>query len=246
MGDYGPTEISGYRGKAGLPDPKELHNAEVEEICRKYLELRYRLLPYTYTVAREAHDTGLPVMRPLWLHHSDESRALECSDEYLWGRDLLVAPVTEKGAVSRSVYLPRGVWYDLWSEEKLAGERVVNRKVDLATLPLYVRAGTILPLGPVKQYAVQKLEQPLTLTIYPGSDGEFVLYEDDGLSFDYAEGKFMRLRLEWQDRNRRLTLRLVGGSRMLEPVPRAFRVRVAGTGAEREMQFNGQAQTVQL
>ena len=95
-GNYGPTELEAYHGKAALPDPKELHNPEVEPICRTYLELRYRLLPYLYSAVREAHDTGLPVMRALWLHYPDDPRAVACGDQYLWGRDMLVAPVIEE------------------------------------------------------------------------------------------------------------------------------------------------------
>ena len=99
-GELGPDEIRTY-GDAANPDPAELHNAAVEPICRKYLELRYRLLPYLYSVVREAHDTGLPIMRALWLHYPDDPAAVARGDEYLWGRDILVAPVTEKGATSR-------------------------------------------------------------------------------------------------------------------------------------------------
>lgn len=117
------------------PDPAELRNAVVEPICRTYLELRYRLLPYNYTLMREACDTGLPPMRALWLHHPDDAEAVKLGDEYLWGRDLLVAPVVEKGAKSRRIYLPAGTWYDWWTSEKVAGPRWVERPVDLATLP---------------------------------------------------------------------------------------------------------------
>jgi alpha-glucosidase (family GH31 glycosyl hydrolase) len=88
------------------PDARELHNAQVEPICRKYLELRYRLLSYNYTLCREAHETGLPLMRALWLHYPADDKAVARGDEYLWGADLLVAPVTAKGASQRKVYLP--------------------------------------------------------------------------------------------------------------------------------------------
>jgi alpha-glucosidase (family GH31 glycosyl hydrolase) len=242
--DYGPTEISGYGGRAGLPDRKELHNAEVEPICRKYLDLRYRLMPYTYTVVREAHDTGLPVMRGLWVHYADDPRAVERSDEYLWGRDILVAPVTERGATSRALYLPRGLWYDFWTEQPIEGQRVIIRPVDLASMPLYVRAGSILPFGSVNQYALQKAEQPLTFAIYSGADGEFTLYEDDGASFNCEKGEFTRLRLQWQDRDRRLTLALAGASRVLEAGSRIFKIRIAGNPGEREVRFEGNTQTI--
>ena len=115
-GELGPNEIRTY-GDAANPDPSELHNAAVEPICRQYLELRYRLLPYLYSVVREGHLTGLPVIRALWLHYPDDAVARARGDEYLWGPNILVAPVTEKGATSRRVYLPRGTWYDFWTGE---------------------------------------------------------------------------------------------------------------------------------
>ena len=109
-------------------------------------------MPYTYTVAREAHDNGMPPMRALWLHYADDPEAVKLGDEYLWGRNLLVAPVTEKAATSRRVYLPAGAWYDWWTGEKVEGKRWVDRPVDLATMPIYVRAGAIIPIDPVRQY----------------------------------------------------------------------------------------------
>ena len=220
-GDYGPTELEGYHGNAALPDPRELHNPHVEPICRKYLELRYRLLPYLYSAVREAHDTGIPVIRALWLHYPDDPRAVECGDQYLWGRDMLVAPVTEKGATSRRLYLPRGLWHDFWTEEKVEGGREIERPVDLATIPLYVRAGAVLPIGPVRQYATQMTDDPLTIKVYPGADGELVLCEDDGISFNYRRGEFMRMRALWSDRDRQLSFGLVDASKMLEPTMRA-------------------------
>ncbi|MBZ5516062.1 MAG: DUF5110 domain-containing protein [Acidobacteriia bacterium] len=245
-GDYGPTELGGYHGDAGLPDPRELHNAEVEPICRKYLDLRYRLMPYLYTAVREAHATGLPIMRALWLHYADDPHAVERGDEYLWGRNILVAPVTEKGATERRLYLPRGRWYDFWTEEPLEGGRELARPVDLATLPLYVRAGTIIPMAPVKQYTAQESREPLTFVIYPGADAEFALYEDDGVSFDYSRGEFMLLRAGWNDGDRQLALSLVEGSKLLPPRPRTFEIRVASSHQSQSVTFDGTAKTVKL
>ena len=113
-GELGPNEIRTY-GDAANPDPSELHNADVEPICRKFLELRYRLMPYLYSVVRESCQTGLPVMRALWLHHPDDADAVACGDEYLWGPNILVAPVIAPRFEPRRVYLPRGLWYDFWS-----------------------------------------------------------------------------------------------------------------------------------
>src|SRR5207237_152745 len=184
----------------------ELHNAAVEPVCKKYLELRYRLLPYNYTLVREACDGGPPPMRALWLHYPGDSDAVKLGDEYLWGRDLLVAPVVEKGATERKLYLPEGDWYDFWTNEKHAGKRELTRKVDLATMPLYVRAGAVLPLDPVRQYTAQPTAEPTTIRVYPSRDGEFRLYEDDGSSLDYTRGKFTRTRFRWDDAARRLII----------------------------------------
>jgi len=244
-GEPGINEITNY-GEAANPDPSELHNPEVEPICRKYLELRYRLLPYLYSVVREGHETGLPIVRALWLHYPADAAAVARGDEYLWGRDILVAPVTEKGATSRRLYLPRGPWFDLWTEEKVEGGREVDRPIDLGTMPLYVRAGSVIPIGPVKQHTGEKIAGPLALTIYPGSDGDFTLYEDDGSSFNYRKGEWMKLRVAWKDGERRLTLRMGEGSRMLPPLERNVEVRIAGEKTPRALVFKGVPVEVQL
>lgn len=239
-GDGGPFESGAWRAA-----PEELNNPEVEKVCRKYLELRSRLTPYLYTAVREMHDTGLPLIRALWLHHADDPNAVSRSDEYLWGPDMLVAPVVEKGATSRKLYLPRGIWHDFWSNEKLQGGREIARAVDLSVIPLYIRGGAVLPMGPVKQYSDEPSDEPTALVVYPGANRTSFLYEDDGKSFEYRKGAFMRIAMEWQDAARQLTLRLVPGSRMLPPAPRRFTVQLAG-GAARSITFNGPPVTVKI
>jgi alpha-glucosidase/alpha-D-xyloside xylohydrolase len=235
-GDPGPVEIRNYNG-AAIPDASELHNDKVEPICRKYLELRYRMLPYIYSAVRQCTQSGMPVMRALWLHYPDDPKAVACPDQFLWGRDILVAPVVEKEATTRTVYLPRGTWYDFWTGEKFDGGRQIERSVDLSTLPLFTRAGAILPLGPVKQYTSEKVDAPTQVTIYPGADGSFLLYEDDGISFDYRKGAWMGMELNWADARRTLTLRLAPRSRMLPPAHRKFEVRVENSS--RTIVFDG-------
>ena len=224
-GDPGPVEINNYGG-AAIPDPSQLHNEEVEPICRKYLELRYRMLPYLYSAVRECATTGMPIMRSLWLHFPDDPKAVACGDEYLWGKNLLVAPVVEKGATKRQVYLPRGDWYDFWTGERIEGGREISRAVDLETMPLFVRAGSILPLGPVKQHTGEKVDQPLSISIYPGTDASFLLYEDDGASFNYRRGEWMGTQMAWNNTRRTLTLHLAAGSRVMPPLRRNFEVKL--------------------
>jgi alpha-glucosidase/alpha-D-xyloside xylohydrolase len=225
-GDPGPVEINNYNG-AAIPDASQLHDARVEPICRKYLELRYRMLPYLYSAVHECATKGMPIMRALWLHFPDDPKAVECGDQYLWGRSVLVAPVVEKGATTRRVYLPRSTWYDFWSGERLAGGREITRPVDLETMPLFVREGSILPLGPVKQFSAEKVDEPLTISIYPGADASFLLYEDDGTSFDYRKGEWMGTQMAWDDTRKILGLRLAPGSRMSSPKSRAIKVQLA-------------------
>ncbi len=224
-GDSGPLEINNYNG-AAIPDSSQLHNPQVEPICRKYLELRYRLLPYLYSAVRECATTGMPILRALWLHHPDDPKAVARQDEYLWGRDVLVAPVVEQGATSRKIYLPHGAWFDFWTGERVQGEAEISREVDLETTPLYVRAGAILPLGPAKQYVEHKVDEPLSISIYPGADASFLLYEDDGSSFDYRKGKWMGVQMAWHDARRVLKLSLASGSRILPPLRRNIEVKL--------------------
>lgn len=246
-GEVGPRE-SGER--ADYPPDAELHNAAVEPICKKYLELRYQLLPYNYTLAREACDSGLPPMRALLLAYPDDAEAVKLGDEYLWGPNLLVAPVVEKGATTRRLYLPKGQWHDWWTGEPLEGPRWVERPVDLAMLPLYARAGGIVPLDPARQYTSQPVTEPTTVRVYPGADGTFTLYDDDGHTTGYQDGSDARtvwLHFQWDDAGRRLTIRPDPGMKAWPGGVREFRVEVSGSGAgPKRVAFNGEPIEVRL
>jgi alpha-glucosidase (family GH31 glycosyl hydrolase) len=240
-GDLGFPETPGYH-----PAAAELHNAAIEPVCRKYLELRYRLTPYLYSVVKETCETGLPVMRALWLHYADDPAAAARGDEYLYGRDILVAPVVEKGATSRTLYLPRGAWYDFWTNERHDGGREITRAVDLSTMPLYVRAGAVIPMGPLKQYTGEQVDGPLSLTVFPGVDGRSFVYEDDGETFDFRRGEFMRLDIQWNDAPQRLVLQLAGGSKMLRPGGIPLEIRLAGSATAKTVVFHGQPLSLTL
>lgn len=239
-GSLGPVEDDPKM----LPAPEDLHHPEVEEICRKYLNLRYQLLPYLYSAVRETHTTGMPLMRALWLEHPGDAKALAVADAYLWGPSLLVAPVTEAGATARAVYLPEGRWFDFWTGETVVGGAEHSGAVDLATLPLYVKAGAIVPLGPVKQSALEKSDEPLELQIYPGADGRFALYEDDAVSMEHLRGMLSVVEMRWDDRARRLALALAAGSQMRQFTTRRFVATVVGSGERREIEFRGEPVSV--
>jgi alpha-glucosidase/alpha-D-xyloside xylohydrolase len=218
----------------------EMNNPAIEPVARKYAELRYQLMPYTYTLAWEARDAGLPLMRAMWLHYPGDARARGIGTQFLWGRDLLVAPVFTKGATSREVYLPAGVWYDWWTNAKSDGARSITRQVDLATMPIYVRAGAIVPVDPVRQHMAETVTEPTTLRAYRGADGEFTLYDDDGISQEYLKGRASWTRLAWNDRARELTIE-PGAPRGATNVvrERRFRVLMLPEGTEREVTYAG-------
>jgi alpha-glucosidase (family GH31 glycosyl hydrolase) len=240
-GEIGYPETPGYK-----PAPAEIRDTRIEPICKKYLELRYQLMPYLYSAVKETCETGLPIIRAMWLHYPQEEMAVVRGDQYLFGRDILVAPVVEKGATSRNLYLPAGTWYDFWTKEKMEGGREITRVVDLETIPLYIRAGAVLPIGPVKQYTGEKVDAPLELYVHPGADGAFSLYEDDGHSFDFRKGAFMRVNGTWNNAQRKLELRLANGSRMLDSQPRRMRIQVVGESAMRDVAFTGKTIAVKL
>ena len=171
-------------------------------------------------------------------------QAVARGDQYLWGRDLLCRTCDREGRDSAALYLPRGDWYDYWTEEKFAGGREISRPVDLATMPLYVRSGSILPLGPVRQYTGEKVDGPLTLLVYPGVDGAFTLYEDDGATFDYRRGQWTRLQIEWKNARRVLSLRSIGGP--TPPQRREIEIRIARESAVRKIVFEGRPIEVKL
>jgi alpha-glucosidase/alpha-D-xyloside xylohydrolase len=180
-------------------------------------------------------------MRAMWLHYPDDPRARGLGSQYLWGRDLLVAPVFERSAASRNVYLPRDNWYDFWTNEKVAGGQTVSRPVDLATMPLYVRAGAIIPFDPVRQYTGQPVDEPTTIKIYAGADGQFTLYEDDGISLDYQQGRATWTRFTWEDSARRLVIEPASsdGAKNL-PSSRKLRVELVPAGEVRMVEYTGQ------
>jgi alpha-glucosidase len=162
-------------------------------INRRWIEHRYRLLPYLYTALWQCSQTGLPMARPLLLAFQDDSATHELDDQFLCGDHLLVAPILEEGATQRTVYLPAGGWYDVWSDQRLSGPARVEVQAPLERIPVFARAGAVVPTGPPMAYVGERPVDPLTLHVYPpaadhGEPQVSVLYEDDGETYAYREG----------------------------------------------------------
>jgi alpha-glucosidase (family GH31 glycosyl hydrolase) len=226
LGVPGPKEVEGEWVDAWPPEA-DLHRPDIEEICRKYLELRYRLLPYIYSTAAQSHQTGIPMIRALWLAYPQDETAALVDDAYLWGENFLIAPVYEKGANERAVYLPHGDWWNFWSSERVEGGRKITVTAPLDTLPIFVKAGAVVPIDPIRQYTSEPVDSPTTLEIFPGADGMFRWYDDDHASFQYEQGNYMRVLCEWNDSER--TLRLMRDPKGKQGAGRKLQAKLAGS-----------------
>ncbi len=166
---------------------------EQEAIRRRYIELRYRLLPYTYTTVEETTRTGLPIMRPLFLDYPGTSAFYDDDRDFLFGNDLLVEPVVTEMLDPLVLNLPPGIWYDFWSAKQVVDKDKLELHPKLDELPLYARAGAIIPLQNVIQYTGETPTGPLELRVYPGDNCHGALYQDDGHSYEYQKGAFLRV-----------------------------------------------------
>jgi len=195
-----------------------------EDIIRKYLKLRYQLLPFLYTSLEEAHRTGVPLFRPLVLNYQEDPNTYNLDDEFMVGKDLLVAPVQRPEIMQRLVYLPKGVWYDYWTNKKYQGGTMIRVDAPLETVPMFVRAGAIIPLGPQMNYVGEKSFNPLTFEIYPDDDGSAAttLYEDDGVSPAYQRGVFRRTIIDVKRAKTGYVVNIAAPTGNYNPGPREF------------------------
>jgi alpha-D-xyloside xylohydrolase len=169
-------------------------------------KLRYRLLPYIYSTSSEVTSRAGTMMRPLVMDFRTDPAVLTLRDQYMFGRALMVSPVVQPHADVRTVYLPEGIWYDFWTGTRIVGGKVIAARADIDTIPLHVRAGTILPLGPDITYMDQRSVEPLELRIYPGRNGNFELYDDAGDGYDYESGARSVIKLTWDDARHTLNI----------------------------------------
>lgn len=196
-----------------------------------FLELRYRLMPYIYSAAADAHYESAPIMRGFALDFPTDARGKDVKDAYMFGKSILVAPVTKYQATSRSVYFPAGTnWYNAYTGEAVKGGQTQTVAAPLDQLPLFVRAGSILPMGPVMQYVDEKPDAPLTINVYTGADGRYSLYEDDGVSNGYEKGKFTRIPFSYNDKTGELTIGARTGQYDKMVAARTFKVRFLKAG----------------
>ncbi len=238
------------------PDENELwsYGPDAQTILVNFDRLRYRMLPYIYSLAWKTTSEAYTPMRPLVMDFRGDPRAQNVGDQFMYGPAFLVNPVTEPAATKRQLYLPEDKWYDFWTGTTIEGGRTISAIAPLEHLPLYVRAGSIVPLGPDEEWSTQKTADPIELRIYRGANGDFTLYEDENDNYDYEKGAYATIPLHWDDAARTLT---VGDRKgqfpgMLES--RSFRVVFVGENhgvginpadeADKIVQYSGKQITV--
>lgn len=228
------SPIVWWHGLWGLRLPWE-YGAGGMETARTFLGLRYRLLPYTYTFSRLAHETGLPLARGMYVEYPEQEGSYSYRHQYMWGQDLLVAPISEPGygePVLKDIYLPKGDdWFDYFTGRVYRGGRVIQYECPMERMPLFVRAGAIVPTAPEMNYTGERTADPLTVHWYAGKMGKFRLYEDDGISLEYRNGRFAWTPIESgavQAGEHQLHIGLAEGSYAGQPQARRYEVRVHG------------------
>jgi alpha-D-xyloside xylohydrolase len=189
-------------------DQNELwsYGPDAQRILTNFDRLRYRLLPYIYSLAWKTTSESYTPMRPLVMDFRTDVRAQNTGDQFMFGPAFLVNPVTEPAATARNLYLPQSKWYDFWTGSAVTGGRTITADAPLERLPLYVRAGSILPLGPDEEWSTEKPADPIELRIYRGADGDFTLYEDENDNYNYEKGAYATIPLHWDDARQALTI----------------------------------------
>jgi len=182
------------------------YGAEAQKILTSHDTLRYRLLPYIYSLAWMATSQGYTPMRGLIMDFRLDEHAASIGDQFMFGPAFLVNPVTDPEVNSRRVYLPKAKWYDFWSGTSVEGPRMIDAAAPIDKLPLFVRAGAIVPMGPEKEWSTEKPEDPIELRIYPGADGDFTLYEDENDGYNYEKGVYATIPFHWDDAKQTLTI----------------------------------------
>ncbi len=253
LGAFNPI-FRDHTEKGSADQEPWVHGPEQTAIRKKYIDLRYRMLPYIYAAADDMSRTGIPMMRPLYLEYPQEEAFATNSSEFLWGPDILVAPKVENFIAPYEVQLPPGDWYDFWTGKKVAGWRppeqqggVATLKVDppLGVLPVYVRAGALIPEQPVVQSTSETPRGPLELLVYPGPDCHGVLYADDGNTLNYRRGEYLRQTMTCEVIAGNVTVKLSAPEGSFVPWWKELKVSVAG-GAAVTVPYQHAAQTISV
>ncbi|MGN6637997.1 MAG: glycoside hydrolase family 31 protein [Mucilaginibacter sp.] len=225
-------------------------------ILLKYDKLRYRLLPYIYSLAGKTTLDNYTMMRSLAFDFRNDPQVYSIPDQYMFGPAFMVNPVTDQGAQTRKVYLPKTTWYNFWTGEKLKGGQTIDASAPINIMPLYVKAGSIIPMGAEVEYATQKKNKPVELRIYPGANGKFTIYEDENDNYNYEKGNYATYTLTWNDKQHTLSISNINGGYNGMPKSQKFNIVLVNGAhgsdeavtdkADKEIRYEGKAMSVKL
>lgn len=226
----------------GTDIPREIYQFgqagdKTYDVLAKFINLRYSLLPYIYSTAWDVTHHSGSIMRALFMDFEQDKQVYDIGNQYMFGKSIMVSPVTKAGLKEQAVYLPAGtLWYDFWTGKTEEGGKSITAATPIDIMPLYVKAGAIIPWGPKVQFAEEKKWDNLEIRIYPGADGDFTLYEDENDNYNYETGKYTETPFHWDNNSRTLTIGKKNGDFKGSLVNRKFNIilvtEAKGAGAQ--------------
>ncbi|MCG9792838.1 TIM-barrel domain-containing protein [Flavobacterium algicola] len=223
------------------------YNPAFESTARKFIDLRYQLMPYIYSQAWQITNNSRQLMSPLAYHYPNDKKTWGIKDQLFFGESIMVGFVTEYQKREKEMYFPEGDWYNYWTNEKIEGGKNSSVKAELDETPLFIKAGTILPIGPKVQYATQKSTEPLQIKVYPGKDAQFTLYLDDNESYEYEKGSYSEIAFSYSDQDKTIKVKNGKGNYIdFAQKPMDLVIELIGNNTNQKAIFNGKALTVNL
>lgn len=223
------------------------YNQEFEDMARKFIDIRYQLMPYIYSEAWKTTSKGQLIMAPLAYQYPEDKNTWDIKDQFMFGESIMVGIVTEYQQRSKTMYMPEGTWYNFWNDEKVEGNTKITVDAPLNETPIFVKAGSILPIGPKVQYATQRTKKPIGIVVYPGKDAEYTLYLDDGESYNYEKGTYSEIVFSYSEATKTLTVKKGHGEYYnFKDTPIEFTFQMVGSKKGDKALFLGDELTIQF
>ncbi|KAA5825201.1 DUF5110 domain-containing protein [Algibacter amylolyticus] len=244
FGAFSPVfRIHGYKSETEI----WRYGQEFEDMARKFIDIRYQLMPYIYSEAWKVTIEGKLLMAPLVYQYPNDKSTWGIKDQFMFGESIMVGVVTEYQQRTKQMYLPKGTWYNYWNNEKVEGNAAITVNTPFDEMPLLVKAGSILPIGPKVQYANERTKKPTSILIYPGEDAEYTLYLDDGESYNYEQGTYSEIEFMYSEENKTLTVKQGDGVYYdFEETPLEFTFQMIGKRSGDQQFFTGEELTIQF
>ncbi|MCB4807923.1 DUF5110 domain-containing protein [Tamlana sp. 62-3] len=244
FGAFSPIfRIHGYKSETEI----WRYNKEFEDIARKFIDIRYQLMPYIYSEAWKATTEGKLIMAPLTYQYPNDKNVWGIKDQFLFGESMMVGIVTKYKQRTKNMYLPAGTWYNFWTDKQVEGNQKITVNAPLNETPIFVKAGSILPIGPKVQNVTDSAKKPINIVVYPGEDAKYTMYLDDGESYNYEDGSYSEIEFSYSESTKILTVKKGEGDyHDFENTPIKFTFQMIGENRSDQKDFVGQELTIQF